>query len=85
MELFIIAQLLEFSIFHITSFDECFVHSKAVIEVERCMCQWCFCEIVAEHFAILWVNTIVDDAVCTLDWRFTTKVSHTMFSDKDFH
>ena len=42
-------------------------------------------QVLIQHWAILWIHTIVDDLVSTLDWALTTQVSNTVLGDDNLH
>ena len=42
-------------------------------------------DILAEHWAVLWVNAVLDNLVSALDRTLTTQVSNTMLGDDNLH
>ena len=42
-------------------------------------------QVLVEHWAVLWIHTIIDDLMSTLDRALTTQVSNTMLRDDDLH
>ena len=42
-------------------------------------------QVLVQHWAVLWIHTVVDDLVSALDWALTTQVSNTVLGDDDLH
>ena len=42
-------------------------------------------QVLVQQWAVLWVHTVVDDFMSTLDWALTTQVSNTVLCDDDLH
>ena len=63
---------------HITLTTECVVECECARQVVVCMTTSSELEIVAEKWLIVWVSTVLDDSMCTLQWVLTTKVSYTL-------
>ena len=42
-------------------------------------------QVLIQHWSVLWIHTVVDDLMRTLDWTLTTQVSNTVLCDDDLH
>ena len=77
--------ILPLSVTHIARLEELLVHSECAAQCMRGMCGLRHLQILVQHWAILWVHTIVDNLVSALDWALTTQVSNTVLRDDDLH
>ena len=61
------------------------MHSECAAQGVRGMCGLRHLQVLVQHWAVLWIHTVVDDLMSTLDWTLTTQVSNTVLGDDDLH
>ena len=75
--------VLPLGVAHVAGFEELLVHSECAGERMRRVSRFGHLEVLVEQWAILRVNTVVYDFVCTLNRALSAQVGNTMFGDDD--
>ena len=61
------------------------MHSECAAQCMRGMCGLRHLQVLVQHWAVLWIHTVVDNLVSALDWTLTAQVSNTVLGDDDLH
>lgn len=61
------------------------MHGQCAAQSVRGMCGLRHLQVLFQQWAVLWIHTVVDNLVSTLDWALTTQVSNTVLGDDDLH
>ena len=77
--------ILPLGVTHIARLEELLVHSECAAECVRGMRLLRHLQVLVQYWAVLWIHTVVDDLMRTLDWTLTTQVSNTVLGDDDLH
>ena len=77
--------VLPLGVTHIARLEELLVHSQCAAQGVRGMSSLRHLQVLVQQWAVLWVHTVVDDLVSTLDRALTTQVSNTVLGDDDLH
>ena len=70
---------------HVARLEELLVHSECAAQGVRGMRLLRHLQVLVQHWAVLWIHTVVDNLVSALDWALTTQVSNTVLGDDDLH
>ena len=63
---------------HIALATECVVECECTWQIVMSMTASSELEIVAEQWLVVWMSTVLDDEMCTLQWTLTTKIGNTL-------
>ena len=77
--------ILPLGVTHVARLEELLVHSERATQCVRCVSGLRHLQVLVQHWTVLWIHTVVDDLVSTLDWALTTQVSNTMLGDDNLH
>ena len=61
------------------------MHSQCAAECVRGVRLLRHLQILVQHWAVLWIHTVVDDLVSALDRALAAQVSNTVLGDDDLH
>ena len=77
--------VLPLGVTHVARLEELLVHSQCAAQRVRGVSSLRHLQVLGQQWAVLWIHTVVDDLVSTLDWALTTQISNTVLSDDDLH
>ena len=77
--------ILPLGVTHIARLEELLVHSQCAAQGVRGVSSLRHLQVLVQHWAVLWIHTVVDDLVSTLNRALTTQVSNTVLGDDDLH
>ena len=77
--------ILPLGVTHVARLEELLVHSQCAAECVRGMSLLRHLQVLVQHWAVLWIHTVVDDLVSALDRALAAQVSNTVLGDDDLH